>query len=69
MLNERYFKEVETLEDLKRQYRTLAMKNHPDRGGDAELMKAINNEYDAFFKMVKDTHKTAEGKTCTNCSR
>ncbi|MCI8648486.1 MAG: molecular chaperone DnaJ, partial [Firmicutes bacterium] len=40
MLNERYFKEVETLEDLKRQYRTLAMKNHPDRGGDAELMKA-----------------------------
>lgn len=63
MLNGKYFKEVETLEDLKRQYRTLAMKNHPDRGGDVEAMKLINAEYDKFFAMVKDTHKTAEGKT------
>ena len=38
MLNGRYFKEVEALEDLKRQYRTLAMKNHPDRGGDVEVI-------------------------------
>lgn len=65
MLNGRYFKEVETLEDLKRQYRTLAMKNHPDKGGDVEVMKLINAEYDKFFALVKDTHKTHEGKTYT----
>ena len=34
MLNTTYFKNIETLEDLKKQYRELAMQNHPDRGGD-----------------------------------
>lgn len=63
MLNGKYFREIETLEDLKKQYRTLAMKNHPDRGGDAETMKAINNEYDSFFAKVKNTHKNKDGET------
>ena len=49
MLNTTYFKNIETLEDLKKQYRALAMQNHPDRGGDAETMKAINNEYDELL--------------------
>ncbi|WP_251616875.1 molecular chaperone DnaJ [Senimuribacter intestinalis] len=63
MMNTRFFKNIETLEDLKAQYKKLAMANHPDRGGDLETMKAINAEYDDLFKMVKDIHKTKEGKT------
>ncbi|MCI9596670.1 MAG: molecular chaperone DnaJ [Firmicutes bacterium] len=63
MLNGRHFKGIETLEDLKKQYRTLALKNHPDRGGDLETMKAINAEYDAFFSKVKDTRKNKDGET------
>lgn len=35
-------------EDLKKAYRTLAIKNHPDRGGDAEDMKQINAAYESL---------------------
>lgn len=61
----KFFKNIETLEELKAQYRALAIKNHPDRGGDVEVMKAINNEYDDLFKRVKDIHKNAKGETYT----
>ena len=60
-----YFKNVRTLEELKKQYRVLAMKNHPDKGGDVEIMKAINAEYDELFKRVKDIHVNAKGETYT----
>lgn len=43
----KYFASCRTLDELKKEYRRLAMLNHPDRGGDEETMKAINNEYDA----------------------
>jgi len=54
-----------TLEELKAQYRKLAMQHHPDRGGDTETMKAINAEYDRLFPLLKDTHKTKDGETYT----
>jgi curved DNA-binding protein CbpA len=61
-----YFKPTpETLEELKTQYRKLAFQHHPDRGGNPEAMKAINNEYDVLFPKLKDVHKTKEGKTYT----
>jgi len=55
----------ETLEELKAQYRKLAMEHHPDKGGDTEEMKAINAEYDALFTLLKDVHKTKDGETYT----
>lgn len=57
----KYFKNVKSFEDLKNQFKALARKNHPDAGGDAEIMKAINTEYDALFPIWKDRHNaTAE---------
>ena len=41
-----YFKNIESIEDLKQQYKKLAMENHPDKGGNTETMQAINNEYE-----------------------
>lgn len=41
-----YFASCNTLDELKKEYRRLAMLHHPDRGGDAETMKAINAEYE-----------------------
>ena len=55
----------ETLEELKVEYRQLAMAHHPDRGGDDETMKAINAEYDALFLILKDIHKNKDGETYT----
>lgn len=52
----KYFADVRTLEELKAAYRRLAMQHHPDVGGDAEVMKAINNEHDALFERLKKQH-------------
>lgn len=52
----RYFVNVSTLEELKKEYRRLAMQNHPDRGGDEQTMKEINAEYKALFQQLKDKH-------------
>ena len=50
-----------TLDDLKAQYRKLAMLHHPDRGGDLDTMKAINNEHDALFEVLKtDQNRRAD---------
>jgi len=66
MKNYNYFNPTpKTLEELKAQYRRLAMKHHPDRGGSDEAMKAINNEYDNLFPILKDIHQTKDGETYT----
>ena len=54
-----------TLEELKRQYRTLAMKHHPDCGGNTADMQSINAEYDILFEQLKTVHTTATGDTYT----
>lgn len=62
----KYFTNVKTLEDLKKEYKRLAKKYHPDLNHDedtTEIMKAINNEYDALFERVKNFHVTADGET------
>jgi hypothetical protein len=40
-----YFENCTTLDAVKAAYRELAMRHHPDRGGDTETMQAINREY------------------------
>lgn len=42
----KYFKNVKTVKELKDTYRKLARTNHPDMGGDVEVMQAINAEFD-----------------------
>ena len=51
----------ETLEELKALYRKLAMINHPDRGGNDESMKDVNNEYDFLFPKLKNIHMNKDG--------
>lgn len=59
---ENLIKNVETLEELKKVYKKLALKYHPDCGGDEEIMKALNNEYDELFEKLKNTHKNKDGE-------
>ena len=64
-----YFEKVNNLDKLKAEYRRLAMKHHPDVGGDTATMQAINAEYDRLFPIYKlafnrtattPNHETAE---------
>ena len=43
-------------EEIKRAYRSAAMKHHPDRGGNQDLFKKINNAYET----LGDPNKRAE---------
>jgi hypothetical protein len=45
-----YFNSTSTVEQIKRNYRELAMRYHPDRGGDTRTMQLINDEYLALLK-------------------
>ncbi len=58
-----YFTNPTTLEELKKEYRKLALKHHPDCGGDTETMKKVNAEYDILFARLKNVHKNKDGKT------
>lgn len=54
----KWFHGIDNIEDLKAEYRKLAMKNHPDRGGDTATMQKINEEYARLFDRLKDIHKS-----------
>ena len=55
----KYFKDINTLEELRRQYRDLLKKYHPDNAnGSTEATQEINAEYDRLFKMLKDRHES-----------
>jgi len=42
--------EADTLTFIKRRYRQLAMKNHPDKGGNPDKFKEIKEAYETIVK-------------------
>ena len=47
----KYFTNIPaTVEELKKQFRALCIKLHPDKGGNAEEFKAMLNEYETILK-------------------
>ena len=54
----KYFKDINTLKELRRQYRDLLKKFHPDNGGNVSDMQEINAEYDKLFKVLKDRQES-----------
>jgi curved DNA-binding protein CbpA len=63
MRNYIYFKPLpQTAEELKKQYRELAHKHHPDGGGNEEDMKIVNSEYATLFEKLKNVHVNAQGE-------
>ena len=61
----KFFKNVNSFEGLKKEYKELLKVNHPDNGGDVEKMQEINVEYDALFKIWKDRKEKETGETVT----
>ena len=58
----KYFKNVKSYEDLKNQYKKLLKENHPDNGGDVEVMKEINIQYDSLFTIWKNRKEVETGE-------
>lgn len=61
----KHFQNCTSLEDVKKRYKELAMKHHPDRGGDTATMQEIIAEYlsicdNPFFKFDTNKYKTEE---------
>lgn len=64
----KWFKEIQSLDGLRKLYRKLVVKHHPDNGGSEDAIKEINAEYDVLFKKIKndfehnDTYSKASDK-------
>jgi curved DNA-binding protein CbpA len=58
-----YFSNISSLAGLKKQYRKLAIENHPDKGGSTEAMQRINLEFEKLFALWKDDMRPVETAT------
>ena len=57
----KYFKNIQSFEELKSQFKKLAKENHPDIGGDTAIMQEINVEFDILFPIWKKKEEQATG--------
>lgn len=60
----KYFSDIKTLEELRKEYKRLVKIYHPDNGGSEEEIKAINAEYEILFEILKNgsSEKEKENK-------
>lgn len=64
-----YFSNCECVEDLKKEYKRLCLKFHPDvcdLPNATELMQEINSQYELAFKRLKNTFKNKDGNIYEN---
>ena len=55
----KYFEGLREEKDIKARYKELAKQHHPDTGGDTEIMKEINSQYETVLRGFYQ----AEGKS------
>lgn len=58
----KYFINITTPEELKKQFRALSIKLHPDRGGNAEEFKAMMAEYSDIVRNFDQAKERAEAE-------
>lgn len=56
----KYFMNITTAEEIKKQFRVYCVNMHPDRGGDPEEFKAMMAEYNGIIKNFEQAKKRAE---------
>lgn len=55
----KYFAEMKTVEELRKRYRELLRKYHPDNeNGSTEITQRITQEYDALFAILSKEKKS-----------
>lgn len=65
----KYFTNVQTLSELRSQYKELLKQYHPDNGGSEEITKAINIEYENLFKALKNHHENSSDNSKSTYSK
>ena len=68
MMDSRYFKDCKTAEDVKRRYKELACKLHPDNNPDHDSTREFQDmqaEFTAVFERLKTVHVNAAGEEYT----
>lgn len=62
-----YFTNIFTLEELRKQYRDLLKKFHPDNPtGSTQATQEINAEYDRLFESLKNHHESSTAGSTTS---
>lgn len=56
----KWFHGMNDLESLRKEYKRLVIRHHPDNGGLEEDIKEINAEYDLLFQRFKDGYEHSE---------
>ena len=59
----KYFQNIVSLADLKKQYRALALTNHPDRGGSTLIMQEINLQFGKLYPLWENTQSLSQTVT------
>ena len=59
----KYFAGIKTVEELRKRYKELLKKHHPDNGGNEETMKEINAEYDRLSAQMSRENKADKEST------
>ena len=57
-----YFTNIQTLEELRKEYKRLVKQNHPDNGGSLEAIKTINVEYEISFHILEKADTESSNK-------
>ena len=58
----KYFKNITTAEELKKQFRAYCVSMHPDKGGDPEEFKAMMAEYNGIIKNFERAKEEARAE-------
>lgn len=62
----KWFKDILTLDELRKKYKQLVIKFHPDNSGSDAAIKEINSEYDILFKKLKNSFEHSESYQQSN---
>ena len=58
----KYFKNITTAEEIKKQFRAYCVSMHPDKGGDAEEFKSMMSEYNDIIKNFERAKEEARAE-------